>query len=530
MAIVTISRIQHRRGYYENLPQLSAAELGWATDQRRLFIGNGPLSEGAPEVGNTEILTEYSDILEIADTYTFKNEDAGYLPTTGPDNNNPTVRTLQKKFDDFASVKDFGAKGDGATDDTDAINRALYELYCREEFSGAKKALYFPAGHYIVTDIIKIPPHATLIGEGPFSTLVEQTADVGDAEMVFSTADNLQQIEGALGSNGADLPTDIKISGFGLICNLDGIHIDRCRRITLERIRFVGIENFPFSSSSSVSVDPGVGVYLAGSAASPTEDVNIIDCFFTKHNFGIWQNVATEVIQNVNVSSATFDNLYQGILIGITGGTAKNVVVTNSVFDNIYSNGINVDNVEEFISSFNHYRDVGNAYNGIGNPSTGVITFGSSTSNSASMGDLFDRTEADDLAVPTITMNENNSYYNYGKKLNLGYLSIKNGREITLVNNSTDEDTGIEFDTSLVNHAEVFYNITRNSAHRSGKINISFNGSSYSIDDDSTEIADVGVVFDVIISGGIASLVYTSTNTGNNSQMFYSISQLTDVV
>jgi hypothetical protein len=32
-------------------------------DDRRLFIGNGTLEEGAPAVGNTEILTEYSDIL-----------------------------------------------------------------------------------------------------------------------------------------------------------------------------------------------------------------------------------------------------------------------------------------------------------------------------------------------------------------------------------------------------------------------------------------------------------------------------------
>ena len=129
MAIVTISRIQHRRGNYENLPQLAAAELGWAADKRRLFIGNGPVSEGAPEVGNTEILTEYSDVLGTAQTYTFKNSGGGFTPTTGPSGSSPIVRTLQNKLDDFVSVRDFGAKGDGATDDTDAINRALYELY-----------------------------------------------------------------------------------------------------------------------------------------------------------------------------------------------------------------------------------------------------------------------------------------------------------------------------------------------------------------------------------------------------------------
>lgn len=62
MAIVQISQIKHRRGLQENLPQLASAELGWSIDTRRLYIGNGSLAEGAPETGNTEVLTEYSNI------------------------------------------------------------------------------------------------------------------------------------------------------------------------------------------------------------------------------------------------------------------------------------------------------------------------------------------------------------------------------------------------------------------------------------------------------------------------------------
>ena len=77
MAIVQISRITNRKGLQINLPQLSGAELGWSIDERRLFIGNGTLSEGAPIVGNTEILTEFSDILEFQTTYTYKGLAAG---------------------------------------------------------------------------------------------------------------------------------------------------------------------------------------------------------------------------------------------------------------------------------------------------------------------------------------------------------------------------------------------------------------------------------------------------------------------
>ena len=62
MAIVQISQIKHRHGVQSDLPQLATAELGWSVDSRKLYIGNGTLSEGAPEIGNTEILTEHSNL------------------------------------------------------------------------------------------------------------------------------------------------------------------------------------------------------------------------------------------------------------------------------------------------------------------------------------------------------------------------------------------------------------------------------------------------------------------------------------
>ena len=69
MAIVQISQIKHRRGTNENLPQLASAELGWSVDTQQLYIGNGTIAEGAPEIGNTEILTQNSTIPGLPATY-----------------------------------------------------------------------------------------------------------------------------------------------------------------------------------------------------------------------------------------------------------------------------------------------------------------------------------------------------------------------------------------------------------------------------------------------------------------------------
>jgi hypothetical protein len=63
-----------------------------------------------------------------------------------------------------ATVKDFGAKGDGVTDDTEAFRRAIAET--------ENGALLIPAGRYVLTDIFEITkPNLVLRGEGPEKTI-----------------------------------------------------------------------------------------------------------------------------------------------------------------------------------------------------------------------------------------------------------------------------------------------------------------------------------------------------------------------
>jgi hypothetical protein len=54
-----------------------------------------------------------------------------------------TAQTVQTKLEQYVSVKDFGAVGDGVANDTTAINNALLAVN-----AAGKVALYFPAGVY----------------------------------------------------------------------------------------------------------------------------------------------------------------------------------------------------------------------------------------------------------------------------------------------------------------------------------------------------------------------------------------------
>ena len=72
MPIVQISRIQHRRGKKTDLPQLAAGELGWSVDDQRLYIGNGTVADGAPAVGNTEVMTAGSTSITTSLSHTIQ--------------------------------------------------------------------------------------------------------------------------------------------------------------------------------------------------------------------------------------------------------------------------------------------------------------------------------------------------------------------------------------------------------------------------------------------------------------------------
>ena len=91
--------------------------------------------------------------------------------------------TLEFPTGFMKSVKDYGAKGDGVTDDTDAIRAALGEgrlnadgspKYPPAELNGRPKALYFPAGTYLVTDTLKwVGCCVNLQGQGSAKTIIK---------------------------------------------------------------------------------------------------------------------------------------------------------------------------------------------------------------------------------------------------------------------------------------------------------------------------------------------------------------------
>lgn len=85
--------------------------------------------------------------------------------------------TVQSKLSESISVKDFGAVGDGVTDDTVAINSAVAAT------APTGRALYFPIGTYIVSQI-NVLPKMNLIGESSTGSVIKLKNNTNPAEGV----------------------------------------------------------------------------------------------------------------------------------------------------------------------------------------------------------------------------------------------------------------------------------------------------------------------------------------------------------
>lgn len=420
MAVLQISKIQVRRGQkaQAGIPTLSAGEFAWAVDAQELFIGNGSVSEGAPFVGNTRLLTELdaNNIFKLAGTYSYEGNTSATI-ITGPDANSPISRTLQDKLDDFVNLKDFGAVGDGATNDTKALQRAIDQVYLNSDKANpsARKQLYFPAGTYLVTGTIFVPSFATLAGDGIDRTIIKQATT---ATAIFQTVDFASTTLNKItypAIQSTTQPKLVKISGMtvqydsstkqgsGALMNLDCV-LDA----EVSEVKFVGLAIDP-------SADLQEAIKIRGQGATTSNGVKIKRCEFNNIAYGI---VSDFDVNDIQIEENRFEVMDRSIklaetLLGISPSIVgpRNVVIRRNTFNRIFKNaifaGANSAGIEpNIISEDNSFIDVGN--NGSPNLEDDqefpVITYLSQ--GNKSINDYFGRTDANNLVTPAVAMVE----------------------------------------------------------------------------------------------------------------------------
>ena len=490
MPIVQISRIQHRRGKATDLPQLAAGELGWSVDTQRLYIGNGTVADGAPAVGNTEIVTSGSPSFSGALSYVYK----GYLGDATPivtGASGDFTRTLQATLDDHVSVKAFGAKGDNSTADVTAIQRALDELYSDtdQDDTRARRVLFFPAGIYRINASLKIPPHAHLVGEGPDKTVIRNSG----SGAVAVTMDDDGQVYGSIGNSGATTPTQIQIEGitFKNTVAHPGMSIDNATKLYFNNCRFEG----SYAQGGTDSAN-SKGVTVKSTNALPCSQIVFNQCQFTK--FARLVDLSYDVT-NVRFNNCDFSESYYGALIGGTlDGTSNGLTVgprdiqfSGSSWNTIHQQAIWSKNASgsvyprNIISTGNWYaKDVANSNLGIGSvDEVSIIQF--DNDECTSLLDFFERTD--------LRRADGSSHMNAAPELQGIGIQSKAIKSFTLANNQA-ATTVNEYPALAGKGLKITYKIVRGTLDRTGELIISASTNGVNYDDTYTESGtDVGV-------------------------------------
>lgn len=398
MAVVQISKIQHRRGRKNSgtsLPQLASGEIGWAIDTQELFIGNGSVAEGAPYVGNTKIITEHDNILDLALQYQYKRNDATIQ--TGPSSSQPIQRTVQERLDDVVSVRAFGATGDGTTDDTLAIQRAIDQLYLNEATEGnslSRIKLVFEAGTYKITASLKIPPYANLTGAGKDKTVIRQTGNFAVMETVGGTDPLLSGYTTISAMTSLNQPRYIEMTGMTLentVANQPGLDLIAAKNSTFSNVKIIGAWAYPSTALNSDSV----GLRLSAKSASVSCTNNLFDDFeITNFAYGI--DSTFDIESNIFING-TFYELRKGVRFGhnvdplISGrqlGPRKNKIA-KSRFTRVTEVGFDIIAGTGNVSESNIYIQVGNDGGTEETAVYEVIKF--NQGGNFSTGDYFDR-------------------------------------------------------------------------------------------------------------------------------------------
>lgn len=505
MAVVSISRIQVRRGRASDsgIPQLASGEFGWAVDTQELYIGNGATSEGAPAVGNTQVLTENSNILDLIAPYYYRDSVRSDSVIEGT-----VPRSLGSRLDDRVSVRAFGLFTDESpAAQTDRLQRAIFELFLRSANSGNQDGLdiaassvdkrvelHVEAGLYSITQTVYIPPYVTLVGAGKDKTIFRKT---GQFHM-FQTINEETQYDGDLASTRANIVSQPSFSTSTASKQWQSRHV-RFEHMTLEttstttgsRQALISLQSCRDSVFQDVKFKGGLsnGTPLTNEYALEivsksyvvrTGDNSFINCDFVGLDHAVYGGNWAE--RNI-FERCDFNTLSRGVVLGeelIIGqdGPRGNVIM-NSEFSNIKNEAFVVPVGTGNVSTDNTYRkSVGTEGGSSDTAVAPVVVFGEA--GNISSDDIFERVR-DFLSVPALT---SGPYHPEVK----GPIFFTHGRAEQITLNQVTEPVlkfRLPADATKFYEVEYFYRGTTRNTTRYGVLNISINR-----EDNSYELTD----------------------------------------
>ena len=273
-------------------------------------------------------------------------------------------RTINEKAKDIISVKDFGAIGNGTTDDTTAIQAAF----------NASSSVYFPSGTYLISSSITLNANQQLIGSSAIITWDATILNYAFTGVSINDIEITGLIFSSITANTA--PT------YGIFLqNSFRVKISRCKTnlVGLAWITSTSYTNYSGVTSANSSSDILIeNCNLIGSGSSSGVQVAIFiqycyhflitNCSVLNYGQGInwWGGDANtngaltnnRLCYNGSITNCSVYNISGG---GIWGSMGQNITVSGNSIDTCFDVGIDFEGCFDCTASGN---TVSNCVNG----------------------------------------------------------------------------------------------------------------------------------------------------------------------
>lgn len=253
-----------------------------------------------------------------------------------------TARPLSDRFAELVSVTDFGAKGDGVTDDTAAFNAAL----------AAAKAVFvpMPSNYYRTTNAITVPAGKTLFGEG--GPLIKYHGTTGSIGVVQTGGDGCRIVGLSIDGGNTNNPltpfssVSLKVTHANVI--VEDVKIENSRQAGA---LFQGANNSQFRhGSAKFGAGPGLSVQQTTNCTffdiDVSRNLSNFGCYVFESNHNTFENLRALNKGTGNVSLE---------LIGITYSCSHNKVIGCRA-EGTGDNGISITGTDNVIA-YNHSEE-----------------------------------------------------------------------------------------------------------------------------------------------------------------------------
>lgn len=241
------------------------------------------------------------------------------------------MRTSKDKMLDFVSVKDFGAKGDGTTDDTAAMQAA----------HNTGKLIYYPAGTYLFSPTLTMSAGG-IIGNGPSQTILKSN-DTGTSNLIKYTGNFATSLNVPIFRDFTLNANIAKTNGAGIQFSPT---TGETSYIDFRNVTFIycpiGIDFVAASLWKVIGCDflaySVAGIQVANTNTPDSGDSVISGCVFNNPyatGSGIWQKSSG----GLKVIGNKFLGGFRGYTMNLEGSTSVLIIKGNS-FENMVSQDI----------------------------------------------------------------------------------------------------------------------------------------------------------------------------------------------